>query len=176
MPREPTVAGLQHKPDIVRRGDHAVGVVLFQMMDFLDHAVGADVGGGDGFGAVHHPEIGALRGGQDKDHRVRILDVRAEHHAGLLLDGSQRQFGIQSFRAKVNLHRRQFRLRLLGQLVVQRGRRGAGFSFFTTGEQRGRQQQRDQFSRLHADKLPDAAAVFNQYGPVLKWPGEFEMK
>jgi hypothetical protein len=24
--------------------------------------------------------------------------------------------------------------------------------------------------------LPDAAAVFNQYGPVLKWPGEFEMK
>jgi len=49
MVGEPAVLRFQNKPDVVRRGNHAIRVVLFEVMDFLDDAVGADISGGNGF-------------------------------------------------------------------------------------------------------------------------------
>ena len=54
--REPAVLDLQHKLDVVRRGLDGIGVILFEMMNFLDDTVGADVGGGKRFGTIFHPE------------------------------------------------------------------------------------------------------------------------
>ena len=64
------------------------------------------------------------------------------HHAGHFFPLSQRQLGVQCFRAEINFHRRQFRLRLFGQNVVNRLRRGGGFGFFAAGQQDNAEQQR----------------------------------
>src|SRR5665213_1014219 len=94
---EPAVLRFQNKSDVVRRGEHAVGVVFFEVMDFLNDAIGADVGGGNGFRTVSHPEIGLHGGGQNKQHGIGDMNVGAEHHAGFLLFRRQRQFGVQHF-------------------------------------------------------------------------------
>ena len=162
VPREPAVAGFQNELDVVRRGDDWIRVVHFEVMNFLDHAIGTDVGGGNGFGTVFHPERRALRNRQNKKHRVRVLNVRAEHHAGHLLFFREREFGVQSFRAEINFHRRQFRLRLRGQRIFRGRRRGGGFSFFAAGQKCRQQEQREKFCQFHETSLPEAAGIFNQ--------------
>ena len=46
VPREPAVIHFQYENDVVIDGDDSLVVVLFEMMDFLDDAIRADVGGG----------------------------------------------------------------------------------------------------------------------------------
>ena len=145
MPPEPAIAGLQNELDVFCRGQHRIRIIFFEMMNLLDHAVGTDVGAGDGFGTILHPERRALWHRQKEKHGIRVLDVGAEHHAGHYLLTGQRQFCVQNFRTQINLHRRQFRLRLFGQHVVNGPRRDDRFgvdnrlliSFFATGQQYG---------------------------------------
>src|ERR1039457_1843685 len=58
--REPAFLGFQNELDVVARGHDGVGIVLFEVMNFLDDTISGDVGG-DGFGTVLHPETRALR-------------------------------------------------------------------------------------------------------------------
>ena len=135
VPREPAVIDFENVADVGRGGGNGVGVIFFQMMNFLDHPVRTDVGGGKRVRTVFHPEIRRLRVRKNKQHGAFVGDVGAEHHAGLLLTLGGGQFGIQHFRAQINLQRWQFGLRLRGQLAVQGRWRGDGFSLFATRRQ-----------------------------------------
>ena len=126
-----------------RGGHDGVGVVHFQMMDFLNHAVRVNVGGGNGFGAVLHPERDLKRLRKNENHGVGVLDVRAEHHAGLLLARGERLLGVQRFRAEIKLHRRQFGLRLCGQRHFAGRWRGGILRIFAASQQRDGKQQRE---------------------------------
>jgi len=162
VPRKPAVLGFQDVLDVVRRGHDGVGIVLFEVMDLGNDAVGADVGGGDGFGAVFHPKLGLKRPGKNKQHCIRFGDVRAEHHAGHSLLVIERQLGVQLFRAQIDFHCRQFRLCLFGQQIVKGRRRRHVGGFLATRPERRGQQQRDESSWFHAVSLRKAAALFNQ--------------
>ena len=56
--------------------------------------------------------------GSTKQHRVGFLNVRAEHHAGLLLVRVSASSASKHFRAEINFHRGQFRLRVRGQRII----------------------------------------------------------
>jgi len=132
VPREPAVLDLQYKLDVVRRRNDRVGVLFFEVMNFFDDAVGADVGGGERFGAIFHPERRAKRLGKNKQHGVGLGNVHTEHHAGCSLLVVERHLGVQLFRAEINFHRPQFRLRLFGQEIVNGWRRRNFAGLFAT--------------------------------------------
>ena len=168
VPREPAVLDLQNVLDVVRRGHDGVGVVFFEVMDFGDDAVRADVGGGERFGTIFHPKRRLKRPGKNKQHGVGLGDVRAEHHAGAFLPRGERQFRVQHLRAEINFHGRQFWLRMGGKQVVNgRRRRNVGGLLAARPERRS-QQQHDESSRFHAASLRKAVALFNQTLPPAK--------
>src|ERR1039457_1441641 len=68
---EPAVFDLQNELDVIRGGGDGVGIVLFEVMDFRNDAVRADVGRGKRFRTVFHPELSLKRPGEDKQHRAR---------------------------------------------------------------------------------------------------------
>lgn len=139
-------------------------------MDFLNDAGRVNVGGGNGFGAVLHPERGLERSGKNKNHRVAVLDVRAEHHARLLLALGERLFGVENLCADVKFDGREFRLRVRGQRHPEGRSRliGGGLRLpagilriFAARQQRGGSQQREKIDPFHPDTVPESAGIFN---------------
>jgi len=162
VPLEPAVIDFQNVTNVGGGGGDGVRVVSFQMMNFLDHAVRTDVGGGKRVRTIFHPEIRRLRVRKNKQHGAFVGDVGAKHHAGHFLPGGGGHFSVQGFRAKIDFDRRQFGLRPGGQLAVHGSRRRRGFSLFATGHQSHGQDQRNHFCPFHDSKLPKAAWIFNR--------------
>ena len=140
VPREPAVLDLQNVLDVIHRSHDGVGIVLFQMMNFLNDAVRADVGGGERFRTIFHPERGLNQPGKNKQHRVGLQDVRAEHHASHFLLLGQCKLGIQLFDPEIDFYGRQFRLRLFGQQIVNGRRRRHVGGLLATRQKRCGQQ------------------------------------
>ncbi len=104
--REPAIARFQNKLDIVSRGQDGVGIVFFEVMDFGNRAARCDVSARNGFRAIFHPKRSTHRIRQNKEHRIGVLNIGAEHHARLFLPFGQGQFGVERLRAEINFHRR----------------------------------------------------------------------
>ena len=92
-------------------------------------------------------------------------DVRAIHHASHLFLRSQGKFGIELLRAEIDFHRAQFRLRLLGQHVVDGRRLDSHRRRFAAAAQPSdtEDQQEGQRNLFHAATVEESGAVFNLY-------------
>ena len=163
--REPAVVHFEDVEDVLVGGFDGDIVIFFEMDNFLNDAIGANIRGGEGDGTIGHPKGGALGHVKIKEHGGFIGDVGAVHQPGFLLFHRDRHLGIERLRAKINLHRGQRRLRLGGDLWNRRiGRciyRRIGCGLLATGQNDGEQNKDEQVNPLHADNLAEAGEFFN---------------
>lgn len=160
VPPKPAFIDFQNVADVGGGGGDRVGVLWRKIVNFLNHAVGTDVGGGKRVGTIFHPEIRLLRKWKNKQHGALVCDVGAEHHASLFLALRGGQFGIECLCAQINLHLGQGRLRVRG--FPRRRLRWRVTGFFATRRQGQRQEQHEILCQFHATKLPEAKLVFNR--------------
>ena len=104
-----------------------------------------------------------MRAGKGKQHAGVLGEIRSEHHAGLLLVGSQRQFCNHFFGAKPKFHRLQFRQGLSGLTRVAGSAEGRSSRLLAAGQGDDREKQRKTAQSIHRSRLRKGRGIFNSH-------------